>query len=84
MTLKVSLVHGHVFQAHDALQPLHFDDGVHKKERIAVRQDLLYFDDIHDHFAVSVAAHPLGGAWHIPGETLIISEPQTLRYALFG
>ncbi|HVH59703.1 MAG TPA: hypothetical protein VM709_05195, partial [Candidatus Sulfotelmatobacter sp.] len=44
----------------------------------------LYFHDVHDHFAVSVAAHPLGGAWHNPGKTPIISEPQLTRYALLG
>jgi len=31
-----------------------------------------------------VAAHPLGGAWHIPGKTLIIGEPLPLRYALLS
>src|SRR6266571_721284 len=32
---------------------------------------------------LSVAAHPLGGAWHFPGKTPIICEPPPSAYALF-
>src|SRR5437016_3652413 len=63
MALKIGFVDGNVFHAHDALQTLHFHHGVHEQKRVAMRQNLLNLHNIHDHFAVSVAAHPLGSDW---------------------
>jgi hypothetical protein len=49
MPLKKRFVDGHILDAHDALQPLHFDNGVNEQKRMAVRQYLLNFRDVQYH-----------------------------------
>jgi hypothetical protein len=56
MSLKKIFVDGDVLDSHDPLLRFHFFDGVHQKERVAVRQDLLDRYAIEEHRVLASAA----------------------------
>ncbi|MNC24972.1 hypothetical protein D3C75_730450 [compost metagenome] len=47
MTGKKRLIHGDVLQAHSAFAFFHLKNPVDKQKRMAVRDNLLYFFNIH-------------------------------------
>ncbi len=49
MSLEMRFVDGDVLDADNALQPLHFDNGVDEQKRIAMRQYFLDFVDVEYH-----------------------------------
>ena len=49
MSLKIALIDADVLHADNALEPLHFQDGIYHQEGIAVRQDLLDAVGVQNH-----------------------------------
>ena len=50
MSGKKGFIHRHILDADDSFSRFQFQDAIHKEERGAVRQDLLYFVYIQGHY----------------------------------
>src|ERR1700682_4320950 len=53
MALKIALIDGYVFQPHDTLQPLDFENVIHHQEWRAVRQNFLDANAVKNHLMAS-------------------------------
>src|SRR6202171_4487216 len=55
MALKIALIDGYVFQPHDTLQPLDFENVIHHQEWRAVRQNFLDANAVENHLMASMS-----------------------------
>src|ERR1700682_1836423 len=55
MALKIALIDGYVFQPHDTLQPLDFENVIHHQEWRAVRQNFLDANAVKNHLMASMS-----------------------------